>query len=137
MSTGLAILLNILHKAFTVKRGSQQSLQCPIILFVFDKGKMKFEFLEELGEPSKLYVFIAAALVFIVGRDWYVLLNDGHLYSFRTLQQIDPSESWLSLLMFIVVLVLKILLLAFALFYLGYSVLFYSRKFSKRSIKRK
>ncbi len=137
MSTGLAILLNILHKAITVKRGSQQSLQFPIILFVFDKGKMKFEFLEELGEPSKLYVFIAAALVFIVGRDWYVLLNDGHLYSFRTLQQIDPSESWLSLLMFIAVLVLKVLLLAFALFYLGYSVLFYYRKFSKRSIKRK
>lgn len=98
---------------------------------------MKFEFLEELGEPSKLYVFIAAALVFIVGRDWYVLLNDGHLYSFRTIQKIDPSDSWLSLLMFIVVLVLKMLLLAFALFYLGYSVLFYSRKFSKRSMKRK
>ena len=99
--------------------------------------KMKITFLAGLGAPSKLYVFISAALVFIVGRDWYVLLNDGGLYTFKTLQRIDPSESWFSLQMFVVVLLFKTLILAAALFYLGYSLLFYYRKLLKASIKRK
>lgn len=79
-------------------------------------------------KPSVYFFLIALSLIFIIGRDGYVLFTDGYLYSYKTIQLINPSQSWLSFSMFLFVLSFKFLVFLSSFLYFVYCISYIFKK---------